>query len=49
VYRSFARLQILAALLLRIQAFWDVVQDIGKDLSAFIFKGGRVSELASPL
>jgi len=28
VYRSFARLEILAALLLRIQAFWDVVPDI---------------------
>lgn len=49
VYHSFARLEILAALLLRIQAFWDVVQDIWKDLSAFIFKVRRVSELAWPL
>ena len=36
VYCSFARLEILAALLLRIRAFWDEVPDIWKDLSAFI-------------
>ena len=49
MYHSFARLEFLAALLLRIQVFQDVVPDIRKDVCAFIFEGQGVSEFAWPL